>query len=73
MVKVRDEGRIINKSIFIAIGITMEGLKEVLGLWIEKNEGAKFWLAVITELKNRGVEDIYIDSCGWIKGFPGGY
>jgi putative transposase len=70
VVKVRDEGRIINKSVFIAIGITLDGLKDVLGLWIEKNEGAKFWLSVITELKNRGVEDIYLACVDGLKGFP---
>ena len=70
VVKVRDEGRIINKSVYIAIGITFDGLKDVLGLWIEKNEGAKFWLSVITELKNRGVEDIYIACVDGLKGFP---
>jgi putative transposase len=70
VVKVRDEGRIINKSVFIAIGVTLEGQKEVLGLWIERNEGAKFWLSVITELKNRGVEDIYIACVDGLKGFP---
>lgn len=70
VVKVRDEGRIVNKSVFIAIGITMDGLKDVLGLWIEKNEGAKFWLSVITELKNRGIEDIYIACVDGLKGFP---
>jgi putative transposase len=70
VVKVREESRIVNKSVFIAIGITMEGLKDVLGLWIEKNEGAKFWLTVITELKNRGIEDIYIACVDGLKGFP---
>jgi putative transposase len=70
VVKVRDEGRIVNKSVFIAIGVTMDGLKDVLGLWIEKNEGAKFWLSVITELKNRGIEDIYIACVDGLKGFP---
>jgi transposase-like protein len=70
VVKVRDEGRIVNKSVFIAIGINMDGLKDILGLWIEKNEGAKFWLSVITELKNRGIEDIYIACVDGLKGFP---
>ena len=60
VVKVREEGRIINKAIYIALGINSEGIKEVLGLWISKNEGAKFWLGVFTELKNRGLEDILI-------------
>jgi len=59
MVKVKDQGHIVNKAVYLAIGVTIDGLKEVLGLWIEKTEGAKFWLQVITELKNRGVKDIY--------------
>lgn len=70
VVKVRDQGHIVNKSVYLAIGITMEGLKNVLGLWIEKNEGAKFWLHVITELKNRGVDDILIACVDGLKGFP---
>ncbi len=69
-VKVKDEGHIINKSVYLAIGINMDGLKEVLGMWIEKTEGAKFWLKVITELNNRGVEDIFIACVDGLKGFP---
>ncbi len=70
VVKVRDQGHIVNKSVYLAIGINMDGLKEVLGLWIERNEGAKFWLSVITELKNRGIEDILIACVDGLKGFP---
>ena len=70
MVKVKDQGHIINKAVYLAIGITMEGRKEILGMWIEKSEGAKFWLQVITELKNRGVKDIFIACVDGLKGFP---
>lgn len=69
-VKVRDQGHIVNKAVYMAMGINMEGRKEILGLWIEKNEGAKFWLSVITELKNRGVNDIFIACIDGLKGFP---
>jgi putative transposase len=57
-VKIRDEGTVRNKAVYLALGFTMEGHKEVLGLWIEQTEGAKFWLRVMTELKNRGVNDV---------------
>jgi putative transposase len=56
-VKVRDTGAVRNKAVFLAIGVNMDGHKEVLGLWIAQTEGAKFWLQVVTELKNRGVQD----------------
>jgi putative transposase len=69
-IKGNEEGRIINKAIYIAIGVNMNGKKEVLGLWIDKNEGAKFWLKVVTELKNRGVNDIFIACVDGLKGFP---
>ncbi|HEY0348634.1 MAG TPA: IS256 family transposase, partial [Pyrinomonadaceae bacterium] len=68
--KVRDNGHVRNKAIYLAIGVTMEGLKEVLGLWIAQTEGAKFWLQVVTELKNRGVTDIFIACVDGLKGFP---
>lgn len=68
--KVRDSGHVQNKAIYLAIGLTMEGLKEVLGLWIAQTEGAKFWLQVVTELKNRGVSDIFIACVDGLKGFP---
>jgi len=68
--KVRDNGHVKNKAIYLAIGVTVEGLKEVLGLWIAQTEGAKFWLQVVTELKNRGVTDIFIACVDGLKGFP---
>lgn len=70
ILKVRSEGRVINKSAYLAIGINLEGLKDVLGIWLEQNEGAKFWLKVMTELKNRGVRDIFIACVDGLKGFP---
>jgi putative transposase len=69
-VKVRHNGQIQNRAIYLAIGITMEGVKEVLGMWAAENEGAKFWLQVVTELKNRGVKDIFIACVDGLKGFP---
>lgn len=70
VVKGRTDGRVVKKSVYVALGVTMEGQKEVLGLWIADTEGAKFWLSVITELKNRGVEDILIACIDGLKGFP---
>jgi putative transposase len=69
-VKVRDAGAVRNKAVFLAIGVNMDGHKEVLGLWIAQTEGAKFWLQVVTELKNRGVQDIFIACVDGLKGFP---
>ena len=69
-VKVRDEGLVRNKAIHIALGVRADGTKEVLGLWIEQNEGAKFWLRVLNELKNRGTEDILVAVVDGLKGFP---
>jgi len=68
-VKVRD-GTVRAKAVYLAIGITMAGEKEVLGLWLAQTEGAKFWLQVVTELKNRGVQDIFIACVDGLKGFP---
>jgi len=68
--KIRDTGHIRNKAVYLAIGINLEGFKEVLGLWIAQTEGAKFWLQVVTELKNRGVRDIFIACVDGLKGFP---
>jgi len=68
--KVRDNGHVKNKAIYLAIGVTLNGLKEVLGLWSAQTEGAKFWLQVVTELKNRGVTDIFIACVDGLKGFP---
>jgi len=69
-VKIRDEGMVRNKAIHIALGVRADGGKEVLGLWIEQNEGAKFWLRVMNELRNRGVEDIMLAVVDGLKGFP---
>ena len=70
VVKVRSEGRVIKKSAYLAIGVNLEGLKDVLGIWLEETEGAKFWLKVMTEIKNRGVKDIFIACVDGLKGFP---
>lgn len=68
--KMRHEGRVQNQAVYLALGITLEGRKELLGLWIGETEGAKFWLGVMTELKNRGVQDILIACVDGLKGFP---
>ena len=70
MVKSRENGKTENKAVYLALGINMEGRKELLGLWIADTEGAKFWLNVITEIKNRGVNDILIACIDGLKGFP---
>lgn len=69
-VKIRDEGTVRNKAVYLALGITRSGAKDVLGLWIEQTEGAKFWHRVMTELKTRGVEDILIALIDGLSGFP---
>ena len=69
-VKIRDEGHVRNKAVHVALGVRGDGAKEILGLWIETNEGAKFWLRVMNDLKNRGVEDILIAVVDGLKGFP---
>ncbi len=69
-VKVRDEGHVINKAAYLAIGVRLDGIKDILGIWLEKEEGAKFWLKVITELQNRGLKDIFIACVDGLKGFP---
>ena len=69
-VKVRDEGMVRNKAVYVALGVRPDGTKEILGLWIEQTEGAKFWLRVMNELKNRGVEDVLIAVVDGLKGFP---
>ena len=69
-VKIRDSGHIINKAVYMALGVNLDGNKEVLGLWVAKEEGAKFWLKVVTELKNRGVKDMFIACVDGLKGFP---
>jgi len=68
VVKVRQDKQIINKAVYVALGINMSGKKEVLGLWMSKNEGAKYWLSVLTELKNRGLQDILIVCTDNLKG-----
>src|SRR6201993_3534493 len=70
MVKMRHEGRVENRAVYVAVGIDLEGRKDVLGLWTSANEGAKFWLQVLTELRNRGVKDIFIACVDGLKGFP---
>ncbi len=69
-VKIRDEGFVRNKAVYIALAILPDGTKEILGIWIEQTEGAKFWLRVMNELKNRGVADILIAVVDGLKGFP---
>jgi putative transposase len=69
-VKMRHEGRVDNRAVYVAIGIGLDGQKDVLGLWTSSNEGAKFWLGVLTELKNRGVKEILIACVDGLKGFP---
>jgi putative transposase len=69
-VKAREEGRVSNRAIYLAIGVNMSGLKEVLGMWTAETEGAKFWLSVVTELRNRGLKDIFVACVDGLKGFP---
>jgi putative transposase len=69
-VKIREAGHVQNRAIHVVLGVTMEGRKDVLGLWTCQNEGAKFWLQVLTELNNRGVQDIFIACVDGLKGFP---
>jgi len=70
VVKIREDKRIINKAVYLALGVNLEGQKELLGMWVSQNEGAKFWLSVLTELKNRGLEDIFIACVDGLTGFP---
>lgn len=69
-VKVRDAGTVRTKAIYLALGLNLSGEKELLGLWMAQTEGAKFWLQVVTELKNRGLQDIFIACVDGLKGFP---
>jgi putative transposase len=69
-VKIRNEGLVSNRALYLAIGLRCSGHKEILGLWIEQTEGAKFWLRVMTELRSRGVQDILIAVVDGLKGFP---
>lgn len=70
VVKIRQDKRLINKAVYVALGVNIHGQKELLGLWISENEGAKFWLSVLTELKNRGVKDVFIACVDGLTGFP---
>jgi putative transposase len=70
VVKVRQDGRVINKAIHLALGVNLSGTKELLGMWMTQNESAKFWLQVLTELQNRGLKDIFIACCDGLTGFP---
>ena len=70
VVKVRQDGRVINKAIHLALGVNLAGHKELLGLWMTENESSKFWLSVLTELQNRGVKDIFIACVDGLTGFP---
>jgi len=70
VLKIRQDNRVINKSVYLALGVNLEGQKELLGMWLSENEGAKFWLNVLTELQNRGVKDILIACVDGLKGFP---
>jgi putative transposase len=69
-VKVKSQGRVMNKAIYLAFGVSLQGLKEVLGMWAAESEGAKFWMQIVTELKTRGVTDIFIACVDGLKGFP---
>jgi transposase-like protein len=70
VIKVQQDKRVINKAFYLALGVNTEGQKELLGIWISENEGAKFWLNVLTEIKNRGVSDIFITCVDGLTGFP---
>lgn len=70
VLKVRQDKHVINKSLYLALGVNLQGHKVLLGMWLVENEGAKFWLGVLTELKNRGVKDILIACVDGLKGFP---
>jgi putative transposase len=70
VLKIRQDKRVINKAIYLALGINVEGHKELLGLWVSENEGAKFWLSVLTDLQNRGVKHLFIACVDGLKGFP---
>ncbi|KFR75543.1 transposase [Salmonella enterica subsp. enterica serovar Bareilly str. CFSAN000966] len=70
VVKIRQNDSVINRTVFLALGINTEGQKELPGMWLAENEGATFWLSVLTELKNRGFQDILIACVDGLKGFP---
>jgi len=70
VLKIRQDKRVINKAIYLVLGVNIEGHKELLGIWVSENEGAKFWLSVLTDLQNRGVKHILIACVDGLKGFP---
>ena len=70
IVKIKDDKQVVNKAIHLALGVNLDGQKELLGIWITNQEGSKFWLSVLTELKNRGVQDIFIACVDGLTGFP---
>lgn len=70
VVKVRENKQVNNKAVYLALGINEEGQKEVLGMWVSQNEGAKFWLSILTEIQNRGVKGVYIFCTDGLTGFP---
>jgi transposase-like protein len=70
MIQVHENKSIINKAVYLALGLKTTGCKELLGMWISQNEGSKFWLSVLTELNNRGVKDVFIACCDGLTGFP---
>ncbi len=70
VVKVKENGRVTGKAVYLVIGVNLQGLKEVLGIWIAETEGAKFWLSIVTELQTRGVSDVFIACVDGLKGFP---
>jgi putative transposase len=70
VIKIRDGKQIVNKSLYMAMGVNMEGNKDILGLWLADNESAKFWMSVLNELRNRGINDIFIACCDGLTGFP---
>lgn len=69
-IKVRDGGRVVNKSAYLAIGVDMEGIKHILGIWLAKEEGASFWAQVCANLTTRGGHDVFIVCCDGLKGLP---
>jgi putative transposase len=69
-VKMRHEGRVVNRAVYVAVGVKMDGFKDVLGLWTSATEGAKLWLMILTELRNRGLKDVLITCVDGLKGFP---
>jgi transposase-like protein len=69
-VNIRDEGHVGKKAVYLALAIRLDGQKELLGMWIERNEGSKFWMGILNELKNRGVKDILLATVDGLSGFP---